>query len=222
MPFARALPLILLLAGHVAAADIDQSVAQLRSNPDYVDVSTVDGVLIDLRYASTNNFLGTDVYGPLRQAFLHRDAAVKLQRAARELQSRRPGYRLLVFDAARPRSVQWLLWRHVAGTSQQRYVANPATGSIHNFGLAVDLTVVDDDGHELDMGTPFDSFAALAQPALEAVHLRQGRLSAAQLANRRLLRDAMHKAGFIQLPLEWWHFDAAPGREVRAHYHIIE
>lgn len=222
-PHLRCLLLLLtLLAVRPAGAGIEDSVQFLRTHAQYVDVSTIPGVSVQLRYASSNNFIGTDLYGPLQQAFLHRDAAARLQAAARLLQQARPGFRLLVLDAARPRSVQQRLWHQVEGTPRQRYVANPARGSMHNFGLAVDLTVIDAEGRELDMGTPFDSFEALAQPAQEQAFLAAGRLTAEQLANRRLLRDAMVSAGFIQLPLEWWHFDALPAREVKARYPILE
>jgi D-alanyl-D-alanine dipeptidase len=114
------------------------------------------------------------------------------------------------------------LWQRVVGTDKQRYVANPAKGSIHNYGFAVDLGVIDQDGHELDTGTGFDSFEPVSQPALEDKYTRSGQLSPAQLAKRKILRSVMQQAGFIQLPLEWWHFDALPSADVHQHYHIIE
>jgi len=88
--------------------------------------------------------------------------------------------------------------------------------------MAVDLTIVDATGAELDMGTPFDDFRPVAQPMLEQEYLESGDLSEAQLANRRLLRRVMEKAGFQQLPIEWWHYDALPKDQVTAHYAIVE
>jgi D-alanyl-D-alanine dipeptidase len=81
---------------------------------------------------------------------------------------------------------------------------------------------VDADGKELDMGTAFDEFDLLSQPALEARFLKEGKLTSAQLANRKLLRQVMQDAGFMQLPLEWWHYDALPADVVRKQYQIIE
>jgi D-alanyl-D-alanine dipeptidase len=102
------------------------------------------------------------------------------------------------------------------------YVANPESGSVHNFGFAVDLSIVDGNGNELDMGTPYDTFNDLAQPQLEEKFFNAGKLSAQQIENRLLLRTAMEKAGFIQLPFEWWHFDALPKAEVKEKFKIIE
>ena len=210
-------------AFHLAcSADPAAAARRLAADASYVDLATLPGVAVDLRYATTGNFTGVDLYGPFRRAFLHRVAADQLRVAAEQLRQQRPGYQLLVLDAARPRSVQQMLWAHVRGTPMQRYVANPRTGSVHNFGFAVDLTVADADGRELDMGTAFDTFDELSQPVQEPRFVSEGRLTPAQLANRRLLRAVMQAAGFVQLPLEWWHYDALPGSVVRERYSIIE
>lgn len=199
-----------------------ESLHYITTNAEYQEIKPSDQIALELRYATTNNFVGVNLYGDFNHAFLHRDAAVKLERAAELLAAQHPGYKLLIFDALRPRSVQRLLWAKVKGTAQQPYVANPASGSIHNFGFAVDLSIVDDQGHELDMGTPFDAFESLAQPRLEDKFRKEGSLSEAQLQNRLLLREVMTQAGFIQLPLEWWHFDALPKKDVKQHYKIVE
>ena len=204
----------LLLAGAISAA------AQTKS--DFVDISTIPGVRIELRYATTNNFLGVNVYGSFRTAYLHRKAAEMLTKAAAELQKERPGWKLLVFDALRPRSVQRIFWAKVKGTPQEMYVADPEIGSIHNYGFAVDLTLVDERGKEVDMGTPFDSFDPLAQPQLEERFLMEGKLTGEQVANRKVLRDALTKAGFIQLPVEWWHYDAMTRLALQGEYSIVE
>jgi zinc D-Ala-D-Ala dipeptidase len=203
-------------------ADPGESLARLKTNPDYNDLSGIPGLTVDLRYATTRNFTGTNLYGRFDRAFLHKVAADKLRIAADHLQKLQPGYKLLVLDAARPRSVQQTLWDHVRGTDMQRYVANPAKGSVHNFGFAVDLTIADADGKELDMGTAYDAFVDLSQPVHEARFLREGKLTEMQIANRKLLRVVMQDAGFVQLPLEWWHFDALPVDAVRRQYKIIE
>lgn len=213
---------MLALTPFICLADPGTSLARLKADPDYNDLSSMPGLAVDLRYATTQNFTGTNLYGTFNRAFLHKVAADKLRIAAEHLQKLQPGYKLLILDAARPRSVQQTLWDHVRGTDMQRYVANPVRGSVHNFGFAVDLSIVDADGKELDMGTAYDAFVDLAQPALEAKFLREGKLTAAQIANRKLLRGVMQGAGFVQLPLEWWHYDALPVEVVRKQYKIIE
>ena len=198
------------------------SLLAVEADGDFVPIDGIPGVKVDLRYAGTGNFLGQDLYHEFNKAFLRSYAAAKLQNAAGELQKVRPGWRLLVLDALRPKSVQQVLWAAVVGTPKQPYVANPAKGSIHNYGFAVDVTLLDSAGVEVDMGTPFDDFSPMAEPRKEGEFLKKGSLSTTQLHNRRLLRAAMEQAGFIQLPLEWWHFDAMPAAEVRANFRVLE
>ena len=123
----------------------------LLSSSDFVELKENESIKIDLRYASANNFVGYDMYGPFRQAFLHRLAADKLFRSLAALRANHPGYGFIIFDALRPRSVQRILWDNVKGTKSERYIANPDLGSLHNFGFAVDLTIMDEKGNELDM-----------------------------------------------------------------------
>lgn len=189
---------------------------------DFQDVSQIPGVHVDLRYGSSHNFMGEDLYQKLHTAFLHKTAARQLREAAILLQQRKPEWTLLVFDALRPRDVQQRLWDNVKGTDKQNYVADPQKGSVHNYGFAVDLSMQDEKGTEVDMGTPFDSFEPLAQPKFEDLFLRQGKLTDAQVSHRRLLREVMEKAGFKQLPIEWWHFDALPKEVVKVRYPIVE
>jgi D-alanyl-D-alanine dipeptidase len=194
----------------------------LTQHPDFVNLRQLPAVQIALKYATNDNFMGKNVYAEFTEPFLHRLAAEKLRKAAELLSSERPGHSFLVFDALRPRSVQRLLWAHVEGTPQEAYVANPERGSMHCYGCAIDLTVVDNHGHELDMGTAFDTFHPLSQPKLEEEHLRVGALTRTQAENRWILRRAMTGAGFLQLAHEWWHFDAFAGDEVRSRFQIIE
>lgn len=190
---------------------------------EYVELNKIPGVLVDLRYASKNNFTGEVLYDShAARPLLHRDAAEKLRIAASIIKAAHPEWNLLVLDALRPRSVQRRLWDCVKGTPQEIYVANPDRGSIHNFGLAVDLTIADQDGRELDMGTPFDSFEELAQPRHEEKFFAEGKLSAQQIAQRRLLRNAMTEAGFSPIPHEWWHFNAVDFVVAKENYTIIE
>lgn len=190
---------------------------------DYIDVATFPNVRVDLRYASPNNFTGENLYGDrLKTAFLHPYAAKKFLQATEMLQKSKPGWSFLVFDALRPLSVQKKMWAHVEGTPQQIYVANPSRGSIHNFGLAIDLTLLNGAGEPVDMGTDFDSFEELAQPRHEDRFLASGQLTPTQVENRRVLRELMLTAGFLPIPHEWWHFNAMEIFEARAQYVMIE
>lgn len=189
---------------------------------EFKNLNSLPLVVVDLRYASTNNFMKKNVYGDFKETFLHEKAFAMLKKASEELDRRRPGYKLLVFDALRPRSVQRVLYSFVVGTPEEKYVANPDKGGMHNFGFAVDLSIIDDKGKELDMGTPFDDFTDLSQPQLEAKFLAEGKITEQQIANRKLLREVMEKQGYKVLPHEWWHFDALPGDQVRKNYRIVE
>lgn len=190
--------------------------------PEFIELSQIPHVRIDLRYASTNNFLSRDIYGSFRKACLHQVAFNKFHQAAQELSRRQPGWSFLVFDALRPRSAQKILFAAVEGTEQEPYIANPNPGSIHNYGMAIDLSLADGHGNEVDMGTPFDDFRELAQPRYEQKFLASGDLNQAQVQNRRFLRELMLGAGFHGIPHEWWHFEALPREQIRDHFRIVE
>ena len=187
----------------------------IAGHPEFRHLSTIAGIAVDLRYATPNNFVGRDLYSPYDCAWLHRDAAAALERVVAWLKDRRPGCTPLVLDALRPQRVQQQLWDALAGTDLQMYLANPQRGSIHSFGMALDITILDEAGRELDMGTGFDDMTELSHPALEDRFLASGALTAEQIANRRLLRDAMFQAGFVGINTEWWHFDCGDRNLVR-------
>lgn len=198
------------------------SLRYIQSHPEFKDISQLQGLSFDLRYATTNNFTGENVYGEFNRFFLHEHAVEKLVQAVENLQQKFPKYKFLIFDALRPRSAQRILFAKVKGTAQEIYVADPDKGSMHNYGMALDLTVLNESGKELDMGTEFDFFGELAQPKLEEKFLRLGILSPEQFENRLILRNAMVTAGFLQLPHEWWHFNALPVDEVKKSYFVVE
>jgi D-alanyl-D-alanine dipeptidase len=157
---------------------------------------TIPGLVYDLRYATTNNFMHRLMYSPpTRRTFLRQPAARALAAVQQEL--RRKGYGLKIFDAYRPYAVTVSFWELIG---DERYVANPAKGSGHNRGLAVDLTIIDLKSHrELEMGTEFDNFS-------DSAHHNFNNLPPAVLQNRKLLQETMEKHGFTKLETEWWHY----------------
>ena len=187
----------------------------IAGSPEFRHLGSIAGIAVDLRYASARNFVGRDLYAPFDCAWLHVQAAEALEHVVAWLAARRPDLTPLVLDALRPQRVQQQLWDALEGTDLRLYLANPVRGSIHSYGMALDLTLVDAAGHELDMGTGFDDMTELSHPALEEGFLLAGQLSQAQVDNRRLLRAAMLAAGFFGINTEWWHFDCGDRDLVR-------
>lgn len=173
-----------------------------RCPEDLVEVQQIiPGVVLDIRYATTNNFTGKKLY-PFAGCYLRRAAAEKLAAVQAELQPL--GYGLKIYDGYRPLSVQHLMWEVFP---QPGYVADPKKGSRHNRGAAVDVTLIRlADGAELPMPTPYDDFTPRA-------HRDFMDLPAAAIQNRALLERVMTRHGFIGLPTEWWHFDAVNWRD---------
>jgi len=191
------------LAAVVAAASLTAAEGPPREagpfhRPDLVELTALDATIgLDVRYATANNFLHRPVYTEAR-AFLQREAAEALLRAHRAL--REKGYGLLVFDAYRPWSVTKLFW-DLTPPAQRDFVANPRTGSKHNRGTAVDLTLYDlATGREAEMPSPYDEFSERAHPGYAGG-------SAAARERRDLLRAALEREGFTVEPNEWWHFN---------------
>ena len=189
-----------------------------------INVSLIDTTLrISLRYATASNFMGKAVYKGVTGVWLHPDAAAKLLKAQRLLQAKHPGYALLVYDAARPMSVQRTMWNLVKGTNKTNYVSNPAKGGgLHNYGMAVDVSIADASGNPLPMGTPFDYFGEEAHINKEEALLQSGRITREAFLNRRLLREVMRQAGFRPILYEWWHFNACTREEARKYYPLID
>ena len=190
----------------------------IASHPDFRRLGSIDNIHVELRYASDNNFVGRDLYSPLDCAWLHREAAQALEKTVAWLAKERGDLKLLVLDALRPQRVQEQLWAALQGTNLREYLADPVHGSIHSFGMAVDITLMHRDGRELDMGTPFDDLSERSHPAREANLLARGELSAVQIDNRRLLRAAMQAGGWVGINSEWWHFYCGDRNRVRAEY----
>lgn len=171
----------------------------------------IPGILIDLRYSTKNNFFGKDVYGDLTNCYLQAEVIEMLKMAHEALKKSHPSLTFLIYDGVRPQSVQQILWDELDKPDNIKplYVANPQKGSLHNFGVAVDLTLAESNsGKALDMGTDFDFFGYPAYPDREEQMLKEGKITALQVENRQLLRKIMTEAGFKGIGSEWWHFNA--------------
>ena len=166
--------------------------------PDLVELVTLDPTIkLDVRYAGTNNFLGTPLYTQAR-AFLQRPAAEALVRAHRELKAQ--GYGLIIHDGYRPWYVTKIFW-DATPDDKKLFVANPQEGSKHNRGCAVDLSLYDlKTGAEVDMPSGYDEMS-------ERAYADYPGGTSKERALRALLRQAMEKQGFTVNPTEWWHFD---------------
>lgn len=162
---------------------------------DLVDIKEINPhIIVDMKYAAEDNFVKTKLYDS-NTCFLRRSTASKLDTVQRKLEGMNLG--LKVWDCYRPLAVQKILW---AILPNERYVANPEKGSRHNRASAVDLTLVDLQGNELQMPTGFDDFSPRA-------HRQYQDIPEGVFRNRTLLEGTMKKAGFIPLPEEWWHYD---------------
>lgn len=218
--------LLLSLCAQPAAATSPNDFARKMQEYGLVDIQSLDDeILIDLKYSSTDNFVGVDMYGELNEAYLEAEFASKVVRAQKILKQRHPQYTLLIYDAARPISVQRAMRRIVEGTHFEGFVADGTRGGRHNYGVAVDLTIATLDGTPLDMGAGFDDFTDAASvkgtpdnsdPTTRTVEVYrkyinslcdQGLISRVAAQNRILLIEVMHAAGLYPYRREWWHFE---------------
>jgi zinc D-Ala-D-Ala dipeptidase len=156
----------------------------------------IPNILIDLRYATTNNFMSTKLYKQANTTYLLKPAAEALLQVQHYLNIL--GFRLKIFDAYRPYSITKKMWGLI---KDERYVANPKYGSGHNKGISVDVTIVDlKTNKEIDMGTGFDNFTDSAH------HTFTPNFNTSLIKNRNLLKETMEKFGFKALETEWWHY----------------
>ena len=173
---------------------------------DLVDVAAMDSSIhLDVRYATTNNFLSTPVYSSAR-GFLQRPAAEALLRAHKKLRSQ--GYGVLIHDGYRPWYVTKVFW-DATPPDKHEFVADPYRGSVHNRGCAVDMSLYDlRTGRAVEMPSLYDEMSERAYPTYAGGTAEQTRL-------RELLRKAMEAEGFTVNPSEWWHFDYKDWRQYR-------
>ena len=200
------------------------TLADRLENAGLVAVNKLDSTIaVSLMYAVENNFTGVRLYDDITDAYLHPDAAKAVVKASSELHKLYPSYNLLIKDAARPMSVQRKMFDAVKGSSKANYVANPAKGGgLHNYGLAVDITIVDENGDELPMGTEVDHLGKEANINQEERMVREGVITETERQNRLLLRHVMRTAGFKPLRSEWWHFNLVSKHEAQRSYQLLE
>ncbi|MFB2975423.1 M15 family metallopeptidase [Microseira sp. BLCC-F43] len=171
--------------------------SQVKNKTQLIDIPSVNpNIVLDIRYATQNNFTKRRLY-PVARCLLRASVARKLSLVQQDLEKQSLG--LKVYDCYRPLSVQRQMWRLFPNP---RYVANPAIGSRHNRGAAVDVTLVDRNGDELEMPTEFDNFTVRA-------HINYSGGSSRSRRNRQILQNSMKQRGFMPMPSEWWHFDGA-------------
>ena len=202
-----------------------------------VDIQTMEGaedIIVELKYSTTDNFVGKDMYRDLEKAYLTPDFARKVIRAQQVLRKRNPQLTLMIYDAARPISVQRYMRKLVEGTKFQDFVADGSKGGRHNYGVAVDLTIATNQGIPLDMGAGFDDFTDAAavkgtsdtndqanrnlKVYLEYVYglVKRGLITQEAANNRMLLIEVMVEVGLYPYRREWWHYEElTPMSEVR-------
>ena len=220
--FLLAIPLFICL--FLSAAEGKKDTEKDMEKQGMVAVRSIcPSVKVSLMYSRADNFTGKILYRSLTDAYLHPEAAKAVAKAQKILKARYPHLSLKIYDAARPMSVQQIMWNAVAGTSKNIYVSNPANGGgLHNYGLAVDLTLCRQNGDTIPMGTTIDYLGKLAHIDQENKHILSGKLSKEAVSNRKILRSVMVEAGFKPLKSEWWHFNFKTRAEAKAHYKVIK
>lgn len=168
---------------------------------------SIKGIPVDLKYSTTDNFILSDLYGTLDKAMAHPFLVSRLRRARALLKIRRPDLDFIILDAARPKSIQYDLWEKLKEhPDRKNYVSNPSNGSMHNLGLAIDLSLIDTSGNPLDMGSRYDYFGEEAHITQESLLVKKLLITEEALENRLLLREIMIISGFKTIYSEWWHF----------------
>lgn len=207
-----------------------------------VDITTLDSsILVELKYSTTDNFVGVDMYGDLERAYLEKEFAQKVVLAQSILKREHPNLTLLIYDAARPISAQRAMRRCVEGSALESFVADGTRGGRHNYGVAVDLTIATEDGTPLDMGAEFDEFSEASSvkgtpdtsdKSSRTIDVYRGYIT--ELANRGiityeaarnriLLIEVMCEAGLYPYRKEWWHYeDIMPMSSVRSKYRLLD
>ena len=189
-----------------------------------VNVQRIDPTIqVSLMYSRPDNFTGRVLYDDLREGYLHPKAAKALAIAQQRLKALRPDLSLIIFDATRPMSIQQKMWDVVKNTPKYFYVSNPARGGgMHNYGMAVDISICRENGDTIPMGAKVDHMSDLSHIDHEDVLVAKKRMTAEARANRQLLREVMAAGGFMPIRTEWWHFNLCSRAEAKRLYKVIK
>ncbi len=211
-----------MLAFYAEAQDLSHTAIKMQ-NEGYVNIQDLDSTIqVSLMYSRSDNFTGTVLYGDLSEAYLHPIAAKAIVKAQKRLKQLHPELSLKIYDAARPMHIQQKMWNKVKGTSKNIYVSNPANGGgLHNYGLAVDVTICNLKGDSIPMGTKIDFMGKAAHIDNEQHLVETKVMTREALANRLLLREVMRYAGFRPLRSEWWHFNFRTRAQARKYFKAI-
>lgn len=192
---------------------------------DLVNIKSLDSTIqVDLRYSDTNNFLKYNLYDGLRNAYFNCETALRVCAAQYYLKQIDSSLSLLILDASRPHHIQQIMWDSLKLHPDKKvfYLSRPEETSMHNYGCAVDVTIIDTGTNKiLDMGTDFDFFGNLSEPIYEVRFLKTGQLSQEAYKNRLLLRKVMQRAKLNPITSEWWHFSLCTKEEAMAKYTLI-
>lgn len=205
--------------------DSSYSFIKMLDSLGYINILKVDSsIKIDLKYSKENNFFEKDLYGNFNVCYLEQQTAEKLKVAQQKLKKIDQTLSLIVFDAIRPRNIQRIMWKSskLEHEDKIKFLANPDLISLHNFGTAVDVGIIMQDGTLLDMGTEFDFPGELAYPSLEDYFAEKNILGINIIQNRRLLRRIMVESGFLPNKYEWWHFNSCSRNEALQKFTVIE
>lgn len=190
-----------------------------------VDILSLDNsIKIDLKYATKDNFVGAVLYDESFGVYAESQLAQAVARVSRDLHKLHPDWNLVIYDAARPVSVQRHMFDIVKGTPMERYVANPygeLQGGFHNYGMAVDMSILDGEGKPLDMGTGFDEFSEASHVGKEYEMMTDGNLSPKCYANRMLLYALTSANDLYPYPYEWWHYQIDLREEDKTKFKLL-
>ncbi|PWH86382.1 M15 family metallopeptidase [Brumimicrobium oceani] len=192
-----------------------------------VDIQSVDSTIqVDVKYATMDNFMNRILYAGYDKVYLQPVVAERLSKAQKALKNIDSTLTLIAFDGTRPRSVQQEMWDAldtIPFNERVKFVSNPVNGSIHNYGSAVDLSILDlKTGLWLDMGAGYDDLRKIAYPRHEEKFLASGELTLDQVNNRKLLRKVMSAGGFWVIETEWWHFNAFSRKKAKELFEVVE
>ena len=191
-----------------------------------VNIKNLDSTIqVNLRYSDTSNFLKRNLYDGLKNAYFNCETALRICAAQYYLKQINPNLSLLILDASRPQHIQQMMWDSLKlhPDKKQFYLSKPEETSLHNYGGAIDVTIINTNTNKiLDMGTDFDFFGNLSEPIYEKKYLKSGELSQEAYANRLLLRKVMQRAKLNPITSEWWHFSICKKEEAGKRFVLIK